>query len=98
MALRFAIRKRDEGGGEDYASLVELENVEKIDDFLDVLKKFLTRYDSYARRYERENPGKVAFKPTEEDLDELVSLTQSHGVRRVCAALIAHSLVRPERR
>lgn len=96
MALRFATRKREYGGGEDYASLVELEYVEKMDDFIEVLKRFLTRYDSYARRYEREK-NRPAFKPTEKDLDDLVFLAEAYGVGTVCAALIAHSLVRAEK-
>jgi hypothetical protein len=97
MALRFAIGKRDYGGGEDYSSLVELEYAEKIDQFLEVLKKFLRRYDSYARRYEREHEGRTAYRPTEKDLDDLVALAEQKGVATVSAALIAHALVRVER-
>jgi len=97
MALRFATGKREYGGGEDYTSLVELEYVEKMDQFLEVLKKFLARYDSYARRYEREHPGRMAFKPSAKDLDDLVALAEQYGVGTVSAALIAHALVRAER-
>lgn len=98
MALRFAIGKREYGGGEDYTSLVELEYVERIDQFVEVLRKFLMRYDAYSRRYEREHPGRIAFKPTEKDLDGLVALAEHYGVGTTCAALIAHSLVKADRR
>ena len=101
-ALRFAIGKRkrsgeeDEySGGEDYASLIEFEYAEDMAQFINALKKFLRRYDAYARRYERENPGKTAFRPSEKDLDELVKLASEYGVKNVCAAIISHALVRP---
>jgi len=97
-ALRFAVGKRERGGGEDYTSLVELEYVETPTQFIEVIKKFLRRYDTYARRYEREHPGKAAFRPNEEELDELVNLAEDHGVRNVCSALIAHSLVWPRKK
>ena len=91
-ALRIAV-----GINQDYASLVELDYAEKEEDFVAILKKFLRRLDASARRYERENPGKYAFKPNEKDLDEVVKLTQEKGVRLVCAAIISHALVRPEK-
>ncbi|MGC8850100.1 MAG: hypothetical protein ACP5QI_06470 [Candidatus Bathyarchaeia archaeon] len=94
-ALRFAVGKREYGGGEDYASLIEFEYAENMAQSIDVLKKFLRRYDAYTRRYERENPGKIAFRPNEGNLDELVKLANEHGVRNVCAAIISHALVRP---
>jgi hypothetical protein len=96
-ALRYAIGKREYGGAEDYTSLVELEYVEKMDQFIEVLKKFLRRYDSQTRRYERERPGKFAFKPSDKDLKDLIMLAESYGVKIVSAALIAHALVRPEK-
>ncbi len=91
-ALRIAVREND-----DYSSLVELDNVEKNDEFVFALKKFLRRLDAGSRKYERENPGKYSFKPDEKDLDEIVKLAQDHGVRIVCIAIISHALVRPER-
>lgn len=97
MALRIAIGKEEYGGCEDYASLVELDYVEKEDQFVIALKKFLRRFDSCARRYEREHPGRFAFKPNEKDLDEVVKLVQEYGVRLVCAALMSHALVRSEK-
>ena len=60
MALRLGVTQH-----EDYASLVELEYVENMQQFVTALKKFLRRYDSGARRYEREHLGKHAFRPTE---------------------------------
>ena len=96
-ALRFAVGKREYGGGEDYTSLIEFEYAENMAQFINTLKKFLRRYDAYARRYERENPGKNAFRPNEKDLDELVKLAYEYGVRNVCAAIISHALVRPYR-
>ncbi|MEM1705139.1 MAG: hypothetical protein QXX33_04075 [Candidatus Hadarchaeales archaeon] len=92
MALRLSVREC-----EDYASLVELEHIEDIQQFVIALKKFLRRYDSGARRYEREHPGKYAFRPTEKDLDNLVRLAEENGVDVICAALVAHALVKPEK-
>jgi hypothetical protein len=90
MALRLAVAQH-----EDYASLVELEYVENIQQFTAAVKKFLRRYDSGARRYEREHPDKSAFKPTEDDLTDLIKLAEENGVDVVCATLVAHALVRP---
>jgi len=91
-ALRIAV-----GINEDYASLVELDYVEKEEEFVIALKKFLRRLDASARRYEREHPGKFSFKPNEKDLDEVVKLAQEYGVRLVCAAIMSHALVRAEK-
>src|SRR4030042_388296 len=88
-ALRIAVGKND-----DYSSLVELDYVEKEDEFVLALKKFLRRLDAGSRRYERENPNKHSFKPNEKDLDEVVKLAQEYGVRIVCAAIMSHALVR----
>ncbi|MEM2099705.1 MAG: hypothetical protein QXU99_08235 [Candidatus Bathyarchaeia archaeon] len=96
-ALRIAIGKRDYGGCEDYASLVELDYVEKEEQFIIVLKKFLRRFDACARRWEREHPGRSSFKPSEKDLDEVVKLAQEYGVRVVCAAIMSHALVYSEK-
>lgn len=90
-ALQIAV-----GINEDYASLVELDYAEKEEEFIATLKKFLRRLDASARRYEREHPGKHAFKPNEKDLDEVVKLAQENGVRLVCAAIISHALVRSQ--
>ena len=91
-AFRIAV-----GINEDYASLIELDYVEKEEEFVTALKKFLRRLDAGARRYEREHPGKFVFKPNEKDLDEVVRLAQEYGVRLVCAALMSHALVRSEK-
>ncbi len=91
-ALRIAV-----GINEDYASLVELDYVEKEEEFVIALKKFLRRLDAGARRYERKHPGKYAFRPNEKDLDEVVRLAQEYGVRLVCAALMSHALVSQEK-
>jgi hypothetical protein len=90
MALRLSITQH-----EDYASLVELEYVDNIQQFTTAVKKFLRRYESEARRYERENPSKFAFRPTEDNLNDLIKLAEEAGVDVVCAALVAHALVRP---
>ncbi len=91
-ALRFALQK---DGGQDYASLVELEYVERKEDLAEVLKKFLRRYETHARKREREN--KLTFRPTTIDLESLMALADAPnvGVRPVRAAIIAHALVKP---
>jgi hypothetical protein len=86
-ALRVSIRFN-----EDYASLVELEYVEKPEDMAEVLKRFLRRYASQARRYERS--GKVPFIPSESDLDEIIRLTEQVGVGMVSSALVSHALTK----
>ena len=91
-ALRIAVKIN-----EDYASLVELDYAERKEDLILALKKFLRRLDANARRYEREHPGKIAFKPNEKDLDEVIGLAEQHGARLVCAAIISHALVRSEK-
>jgi hypothetical protein len=83
-ALRKAVRDKR---SQDYASLVELEYVETPEDFAEVLKKFLRRYETYAKRYKIK-------RPKEKNLDELVKLVDKYGVRPVRAALIAHALVK----
>lgn len=89
QALRFALRQ-----AEDYASLVELEYVERREDFAEAIKKFLRRYESYARSRERESLP--VFRPNQEHLNTLMALVDRPevGVRPVRAALIAHALVR----
>ncbi|MBS7630101.1 hypothetical protein KEJ47_00765 [Candidatus Bathyarchaeota archaeon] len=92
-ALRYAIMKKEFGGCEDYASLIELEYVETVEEFVESLKKFLRRYDACSRRYERER-GRASFKPNENDLINLIRLTETYGVRNVSSSLIAHALVK----
>jgi hypothetical protein len=87
QALRFALRQ-----AEDYASLVELEYVERKEDFADALKKFLRRYETYARGRERQDLP--TFRPNVAHLQTLIDLVDRVGVRPVRAALIAHALVR----
>lgn len=86
-ALRKAIR--DERS-QDYASLVELEYVETPEQFVEVIKKFLRRFETYAKRYRIK-------RPTEKSLDEMMYLVDTHGVRVVRAALISHALVKATR-
>lgn len=83
-ALRKALRIEDI---QDYASLIELENAEKPDDFAEAIKKFLRRYESHARRKELK-------RPKEESLEKIMSLVDQYGVRLVRAALISHALVK----
>ena len=87
-ALRLAVRVN-----EDYASMVELEYVEEPKEFAETIKKFLRRFESQSRRYERKK-GRRAFRPSEEDLGELMKIVDEHGVRLVRAALISHALVK----
>ncbi|MFQ6055690.1 MAG: hypothetical protein ACE5KE_13400 [Methanosarcinales archaeon] len=84
-ALRKAIREND-----DYASLVELEYVESPEEFAEVIKKFLRRYESYAKKYRRK-------RPTEESLDKIMGLVDQYGVRLIRSALISHALVKSTR-
>ena len=75
---------------QDYASMIELENAEKEEDFADALRKFLRRYESHARRLHLK-------RPTEESLEKLMKLVSDYGVRLVRAALISHALVKGTR-
>ena len=95
-ALRISIAKREYHGYEDYASLIELEYAEKPDEFIESLKKFLRRYDSNIKRYERET-GRTGFKPNEGSLIDLMQLVDKYGVRNVSSAIITHALVRPSK-
>lgn len=88
MALRISIREY-----QDYASLVELKYAEKKTQFAESLTNFLRRYDARARAYEREK-GRIAFRPSKEDLDKLMELIEKNGVKAVSAALISHALVK----
>lgn len=83
-ALRKALRLEDI---QDYASLIELENSEKPDDFAEALKNFLRRYDTHARK-------KDLKRPDVESLEKIMQLVDRYGVRIVRAALISHALVK----
>ncbi|MCX7973806.1 MAG: hypothetical protein N3B16_04815 [Candidatus Aminicenantes bacterium] len=85
-ALRKALRLEDI---QDYASLIEIENAERPEDFAEAIKNFLRRYESHARRKNLKRPG-------QESLEKIMSLVGQHGVRVVRAALISHALVRKE--
>jgi hypothetical protein len=88
-ALRFAIRDEK---SPDFASLVELEYVETKEDFADVIKKFLRRYETQARQREQRN--QATFRPNQTHLEMLMTAVDNYNVRPVRAALIAHALVR----
>jgi maleate cis-trans isomerase len=75
---------------QDYASLIEIENAEKEEDFADAIRKFLRRYESHASRMHLK-------RPTEESLEKLMKLISENGVRLVRAALISHALVKGTR-
>ncbi len=83
-ALRKALRLEDI---QDYASLIELENSEKPEDFAEALKNFLRRYETHARKKELK-------RPSEESLERIMNLVGEYGVRIVRAALISHALVK----
>lgn len=97
-ALKWALTPKEKGGVDDYASLIELESVESKEEFAEILKKFLRRYHSYARKREKEK--KFTYIPTDGDLVNLMSLidklddSRVNGVKLVRAALISHALVR----
>jgi hypothetical protein len=96
-ALKYAVRKKEFRGNEDYASLIELEYVETPEQFVESLKKFLRRYDAYARKYEQKY-GYSRFRPSDKDLTELIRLAEEDGVKIVCSALIAHALVKTQKK
>lgn len=86
-ALRKALRLEDI---QDYASLIEIENAEKPEDFAEAIKNFLRRYETAARR-------KGLKRPAQENLEKVMNLVDKCGVRVVRAALISHALVRKEK-
>jgi len=88
-ALRRALRI-----GEDYASLVELEYVETQEQFVEIIKKFLRRYETIARRGYK---GKELSRLGERDLEQLVNLVDKYGVKPVRSALISYALVKSEK-
>lgn len=88
-ALRKALRI-----GEDYSSLVELEYVETKEQFAELMKKFLRRYETIAKRgYE----GKELTRVSEADLEGIMKLVDNYGVKPITAALISYALVRGEK-
>ncbi len=93
-ALRKMLRPPVEGGKEkwspDYASLVELEYVETKDQFVEVIKRFLRRYEVIARRHNLK-------RLDEKDLEGLMNLVDNYGVKPIKAALISYALVKSER-
>jgi len=84
-ALRRALR-----GNDDYASLMDFEFAETPEDFADALRRFLRRYETFARREHLRRPSETA-------LENIARLADIHGVRLVRAALISHALCRVER-
>lgn len=88
-ALRKALRI-----GDDYASLVELEYVETKEQFEEVIKKFLRRYETIARKGYM---GKELSRLSEKDLEELMTLVDKYDVKPIRAALISYALVKSER-
>ena len=86
VALRKALRI-----GEDYSSLVELEYTETREQFAEVIKRFLRRYETLAKKGYK---GKQLKRPKEESLVELMRLVDEHGVKLVRSALISYALVK----
>lgn len=82
--LRQALREND-----DYASLMDLEYAETPDAFAEALRRFLRRYEAFARRAHRR-------RPSEEALEQLVQLADDFGVRLVRTALVSHALCEEE--
>ncbi len=79
----------------DYASLADLEYAETPEQFGEVLKRFLRRYEVPAAKRERE--AKSVFRPSDEHLRHIAALVDQVGVAPVRAALIAYALVWHER-
>ena len=88
VALRKALRI-----GEDYSSLVELEYAETKEQFAEVIKRFLRRYETLAKKGYK---GKQLKRPREESLVELMRLVDEHGVKLVRSALISYALTTEE--
>lgn len=80
--------------GDDYASLVELEYAETIEQFEEVIKKFLRRYETIARKGYK---GRELTRLKDKDLEELMNLADKYGVKPIRAALISYALVKSER-
>jgi len=88
IALRKALRI-----GDDYASLVELEYVETKEEFVEVIKKFLRRYETIAKKGYL---GKELVRLSDNDLEELMSLVDKYGVKPVRASFISYALVKSQ--
>lgn len=71
----------------DYSSLVELEYVEKVEDFVEVIKRLLRRYETLARKHNLR-------RASEKDVEELAKLVDEYGVKLVRSALISYALVK----
>lgn len=84
-ALRQALR-----GNSDYGSLMDFEYAETPEAFAEALRRFLRRYETFARREHR-------WRPSENSLEQLVKLVDKFGVRLVRAALVSHALCRAVR-
>lgn len=84
-ALRRSLREND-----DYASLMDFEFAETPEAFAESLRRFLRRFEAFARRARRR-------RPSENSLEEIVRLADKYGVRLVRAALVSHALCRVER-
>ncbi|MCX7704593.1 MAG: hypothetical protein N2234_10970 [Planctomycetota bacterium] len=82
--LRIAVRMFD-----DYATLTELENVEKQEEFAEVIKRFLRRFEVNAKKYKLRHPSDA-------QLEHLMKLAQEN-TRLVRAALISYALVKSEK-
>lgn len=79
-ALRKALREN-----EDYSSLVELEYTETKEQFLETIKKFLRRYETYAKKFGR-------IRAEEKSLVEIGKLVDQYGPKLVRSALISLAL------
>ncbi len=66
---------------------MELEYVESKAAFAEVMKKFLRRYETHAKRMHLK-------RPKEKSLTAIMGLADRHGVKLVRAALISHALVK----
>jgi hypothetical protein len=85
--FRNSIRPPNELWQPDYASLVELEYVETLNQFKEIIWKFLRRYEVVAKKHGLK-------RLSEKSLGEIVSLADKHGVKKVRAALISIALTK----
>lgn len=86
-ALRKALRIEEI---KDYASFVELDYSETKEQFIQALKTFLRRYDAHARRLH-------LIRPSDADLEEIMTLIDRVGIKSVKTAIISHALVKSEK-
>jgi len=99
-ALREAIWDRKH---QDYATLVELESVDSVSRFSEIIQRFLHRLKTLHTRREREKQANVEkdektflpWTPNEEELDQLIELAEQE-LDVVRAALLSHALVYPK--